>query len=89
MHVEPARTGHLEKNASARAIFSLFNLGCSGCSGIIEGKLKKLSGIKKATVNYITDTVLVDYDPSRVGPEDIRSFMKKLGYDATEHRHGP
>jgi len=75
-----------EKGTSAKAIFSLFNLGCSGCSGIIERKLKKLSGIKKVAVNYVTDTVLVNYDPTELSPDDIRSFMIKLSYDTTAQR---
>jgi copper chaperone CopZ len=80
--------GPAESKPSAKAIFSLFNLGCSGCSGIIERKLRKVSGIKNVTVNYVTDTVLVNYDPGRVTTEDIRAFMKKLGYDSAERHHG-
>lgn len=72
--------------ATAEAIFSLFTLGCSGCSGIIERKLKKLNGIKDVNVNYITDTVQVNYDPRRVTTEEIRDFLKKLGYDVMESR---
>lgn len=49
--------------------------------------MKKLSGIKNVAVNYITDTVFVKYDPAQVGPEDIRSFMKRLGYDAAQRHH--
>jgi len=55
---------------------------------MIERKLRKVSGIKNVTVNYVTDTVLVNYDPGRVTTEDIRAFMKKLGYDSAERHHG-
>ena len=47
-----------------------------------------MSGIKNVTVNYVTDTVLVNYDPVRVSTEDIRTFMKRLGYDSAERHHG-
>lgn len=71
---------------AAEGIFSLFNLGCSGCSAIVELKLKKLSGIKDVTVNYVTDTVHVSYDPMKISTDDIRQFLKQLGYDAlTSH----
>lgn len=70
------------KRPRAQAIFSLFNLGCSSCSAIVERKLKKLAGIKNVTVNYVTDTVLVKYDSSQVTTEEIRTFIRKLGYDA-------
>jgi copper chaperone CopZ len=71
---------------TAEGIFSLFNLGCSGCSAIVERKLKKLSGIKDVTVNYVTDTVQVSYDPMKITTDDIRRFLKKLGYNTlTSH----
>jgi len=70
--------------ATAEAIFSLFNLGCSSCSGIIEGRLRKLHGITSVNVNYVTDTVVVGYDPNRLTTDDIRAFMKKVSHDAAE-----
>jgi copper chaperone CopZ len=70
--------------ARAEAIFSLFNLGCSSCSGIIEGRLKELHGITNVNVNYVTDTVVVRYDPKRLTTDDIRAFMKKVSHDAGE-----
>jgi len=51
---------------------------------VIEKKLKKLGGIRDVSVNYITDTILVDYDPSRLTSQDIRALIKKLGYDTIE-----
>lgn len=76
-------TGKVREETAGQAIFSLFTLGCSSCSRVIERKLPKLRGIKKVAVNYITDTVFVEYDPSEVTTESIRAFMKKLGYDAS------
>ena len=67
--------------SKATAIFSLFSLGCSSCSNVIERKLKKVSGIKDVNVNYVTDIVVVKYDPARLSTEEIRAFMKRLGYD--------
>ena len=72
-----------KSKTSAQAIVSLFNLGCSSCSAIIERELKKLPGIEDAVVNYVTDTASVNYDPTQVSVEDIRTFMRKLG---TTHR---
>jgi len=70
------------ERAKARAIFSIFNLGCSSCSVVIERKLRKLAGIKNVSVNYVTDRVLVNYDPQRLTIEEIRSFIRELGYEA-------
>ncbi len=38
------------------------------------------------TVNYVTDTVQVSYDPKKITTDDIRQFLKKLGKEAlTSH----
>jgi copper chaperone CopZ len=69
---------------TAQAIFSLFNLGCSSCSRVIEGRLSKLHGITNVNVDYVTDTVVVGYDPKRLTTDEIRAFMKKVSHDAAE-----
>ena len=69
---------------TAEAIVSLFNLGCSSCSNIIEVRLKKLHGITNVNVNYVNDTVIVNYDPTRLTNETIRAFMKELSHEALE-----
>lgn len=81
-------SGGAAGKASARAIFSLYNLGCSSCSVVIERKLGKMSGIRDVAVNYVTDTVLVDFDPSLLTAEEVRGMIKKLGYDALEKKPG-
>jgi len=73
-----------DSKVKAEAIFSLFNLGCSSCFRIIEGRLKELQGITSVNVNYVTDTVAVGYDPTRLTTDDIRAFMKKVSHDVAE-----
>lgn len=41
--------------------------------------MRKFEGIKRVAVNYVTDTVLVDFDPEVVTTEAIRTYMTKLG----------
>jgi copper chaperone CopZ len=72
--------------AVGNSIFSLYNLGCSSCSGILERKLKKVSGIAEVNVNYVTDIVQVKFDPGKVTSDEIRALMKKLGHDTAVRR---
>jgi copper chaperone CopZ len=51
---------------------------------MIEGRLRKLHGIRNVNVDYVTDTVVVGYDPTRLTTDDIRAFMKKVGHDGAE-----
>jgi copper chaperone CopZ len=53
---------------------------------VIERKLVKTTGIKEVAVGYLTDTVLVRYDPEKTTTATIRETIKKLGYDTIE-RH--
>ena len=57
------------------AIFSLYTLGCSSCSGL-ERRLKKVPGIAEVTVNYAADIIQIRFDPKKVTSDDIRTFMK-------------
>jgi len=63
----------------AQAIFSLFNLGYASIPNTVERKLKVFEGIKRVTVDYVTDTILVDFDPEIVTTDAIRSYMTKWG----------
>ncbi len=74
---------HDNSRLTARSIFSL---GYSSSRGTIERQLKGLAGIKSVRANYVTDTVLVDYDPSQLTIEQIRAFLKKLGYNAAQRQ---
>ena len=68
------------------AIFSLYTLGCSSCSGLLERKLKKVPGLAEVNVNWVADIVEVKFDPGKIKSDEIRAFMKKLGSD-TGQRH--
>ncbi len=72
--------------SSPQTAKSIFSLGYSSSRGTIERQLRKLAGIKLVTANYVTDTVLVDYDPTQLTIEQIRAFLRKLGYNAVQPR---
>jgi len=54
---------------------------CATCANHIEHELNKLDGVT-ATVNYATEKAAVDYDASRVSPEDLVGAIKVAGYTA-------
>ena len=71
-----------DNRVTAEAVFSLFNLGCSSSHRLIEGRLRELQGITNVSVDYVTGTIVVGYDPKRLTTDDIRAFMKKASQDA-------
>jgi Cu+-exporting ATPase len=54
---------------------------CASCAGIVEGSIKKLPGIKEASVNLATEKARVIYDPAQVGTEQILHSVREAGYD--------
>ena len=62
---------------TADAVFSLFNL--NGCScHTIKLRLKKLKGVREVTVDYVTNNILVRFDPDRLTSNDIREYLRKI-----------
>lgn len=76
----------VKSGETAKVMLSIANPSCSFCSRVIEQKLVKMSGIKDVAVSYLTDTVLIRYDPEKMTTGVIRESIRKLGYDTIE-RH--
>jgi copper chaperone len=50
-------------------------------STVVEKQLKNESGIKRIDVDYITDSVIVEFDPSNLTREEIKERLEKSGYN--------
>ena len=74
----------IDSERTEKTVFSIANSRCAYCSRVIERRLVKTPGIKNVAVSYLTDTVLVRYDPEKTTPGIIRESIKKIGYDSVE-----
>ena len=54
---------------------------CASCSSRVQRKLNKLDGVD-ATVNYSTETAVVDYDPAVQDTGSLIETVRAAGYDA-------
>ena len=54
---------------------------CSSCAARIEQRLNRLDGVT-ATVNFAIEKAAVDYDPARVGPQELVAAVEAAGYRA-------
>lgn len=59
-------------------------MSCASCAGGIEGTLKSTKGIKNATVNLITERLLVEYDSEIINLNNIKKLINDLGYKALD-----
>jgi len=55
---------------------------CASCAARIEKRLNRLDGVT-ATVNFATERAAVDYDRTRVVPDDLVAAVEAIGYGAT------
>src|SRR5712692_8970216 len=66
-----------------RAVLALEGMTCASCAMRIEKGLKKVPGVKDASVNFATEQAIVTYDPSQTGIEQMVRSVEVVGYKAT------
>lgn len=70
------------KPGGGRVNLSLSGMHCSSCANLIESKLNKTPGVKKASVNFAAEKVLVDFDDKALKTSDLIKVVKDAGYGA-------
>jgi Cu+-exporting ATPase len=63
-----------------KAYFKVVGMYCITCKPIVEKQLKDEDAIKKIGVDYMTDSVVVDYDSDLINKEEIKNKLEKSGY---------
>ncbi|MBA3977091.1 MAG: cation transporter [Nitrosopumilus sp.] len=63
-----------------RAFFKVVRMYCFTCKPIVEKQLKDEDAIKKIDVDYMTDSVVVEYDSTLINREEIKNRLEKSGY---------
>ena len=63
-----------------RAIFKVVGMYCTTCKPIVEKQLKGEQSIKKIDIDFMTDNVIVEYDPSMITREKIKERLENSGY---------
>ncbi len=67
-----------------KKIISIRGMHCASCATLIERKLKKVSGVTKAGVNYATEKASLEYEDG--ADENLfTAAIKSLGYDVASN----
>jgi Cu+-exporting ATPase len=53
---------------------------CVSCKPIVEKQLKNEKGIKRIDLDYMTDSVIVEYNSLLISKEEIKEKLEKSGY---------
>lgn len=67
-----------------RANLSLYGMHCSSCAGLIERSLKKVPGVKQASVNFAAEKASVVFDEAAADLTTLIKAVEKAGYKAEE-----
>jgi Cu+-exporting ATPase len=62
--------------------FPVTGMTCAACQARVQRALSAEPGVIDASVNLLTNTAAVRYDPTAVGPQDLIDAVRATGYDA-------
>ena len=79
---EHAVVSQMQPGAESRATLTLEGMTCASCAIRIEKGLKKVPGIKDASVNLATEQATVTYDPAQTNLEQMVQKVEAVGYKA-------
>jgi len=60
--------------------FKIEGMTCSACAARIERSIKKLDGVKEASVNFASEVLTVDFDEKSLPAAKIEEAVAKAGY---------
>ncbi len=64
-----------------KSIYNVNGMTCATCALTVEKAVGKVAGVSKATVNFATEKVTVEYDEQEVGMKDLQMAVEKAGYE--------
>ena len=70
-----------------KALFRIVGMYCFSCKPVVEKQLKGENGIKKIDIDYVTDSVIVEFDPVLITKEQIKKKLEKSGYKFVRTSH--
>ena len=60
--------------------YQIEGMSCSGCERTVSKVVGNLEGVKSSTADLATSSLSVEYDPSIVTVEAIKSAVERTGY---------
>jgi Cu+-exporting ATPase len=61
----------------------IVGMSCAACQSHVERALRSTPGVSEASVNLMTNSARVSFDPAIARTEDLIASVREAGYDAT------
>ena len=65
--------------------YKIGGMTCSECANRVERGIKKMEGMKDASVNFTTETLTVSFDENKVTSNEIEKKVEVLGYSVIKN----
>lgn len=63
-----------------KALFKVVGMYCVTCKPIVEKQLKNEVAVKKIDIDYMTDSIVVEFDSLLITKEEVKNRLEKSGY---------
>ena len=63
-----------------KAFFKVVGMYCTTCKPIVEKQVKDEPAVKRIDINYMTDSIVIEYDSSSITKGEIKEKLEKSGY---------
>ena len=60
--------------------YKIYNMHCASCVRTIEDVLTQTHGVKSASVNFATESALIEFDEKEVSPKELADVVGEVGY---------
>src|ERR1700691_1574292 len=67
----------------------VIGMTCTACQSHVERALRSTAGVSEASVNLLTNSARVSFDPAVSSPETLIASVREAGYDAALPDDGP
>jgi Cu+-exporting ATPase len=67
-------------NQTQKARFRVVGMYCTTCKPIVENQLRGNEAIKNIDIDFMTDSVIVEYDPTLITKAKIKESIENSGH---------
>ncbi|GAB6149724.1 heavy metal translocating P-type ATPase [Clostridium novyi] len=83
--IEKAGYSAKEEKNTKTVTMKIGGMTCAVCAKAVEKTTRKLEGVEKAEVNFATEKLYLEYEPSKIRISKIKEAIDKAGYIAEDN----
>lgn len=63
-----------------KVLYKVIGMYCITCKPIVEKQLKHERAVKKIDIDYMKDSIIVEFDPQLITKQEIKNKLERSGY---------